>query len=108
MTSKEFMYFWNLGELYIEENKKIVEEGKKIDSLFLILEGKVAVSRETETLANLKRGDFVAEMSLVTEEPATADVTFSGQVKCMLWNQNKIRHLKKSNPDFWIKIHDVL
>lgn len=108
MTSREFVYFWNLGELYIDQNKTIIKEGHKVENLYLVLEGSPVVSRESEKLAMLSRGNFIAEMSLVTEEPATADVIFNKKVKCMLWDQAQIRHLKKSNPDFWIKLHDVL
>ena len=108
MTSREFVYFWNLGEIYIDQNKTVIEEGHAVDSLYLVLEGDPLISRNSKELAKLSRGSFIAEMSLVTEEPATADVIFKEQVKCMLWNQEQIRHLKKSNPDFWIKLHDVL
>ena len=108
MTSREFLYFWNLGEFYIDKNKTVIKEGHKVENLYLVLHGSPVVSRESKKLAILSRGSFIAEMSLVTEEPATADVIFNQQVKCMLWNQEQLRHLKRSNPDFWIKLHDVL
>jgi len=108
MTSREFVYFWNLGDIYITQNKTVIKEGDRVENLFLVLQGNPIISRESKELATLSRGSFIAEMSLVTEEPATADVVFNQEVKCMLWNQEQIRHLKKSNPDFWIKLHDVL
>ncbi|MCP4196766.1 MAG: hypothetical protein GY762_06405 [Proteobacteria bacterium] len=42
--------------------------------LLLILDGKVSVIKRDVQVAELSRGSFVADMSFMTAEPATADV----------------------------------
>ena len=56
----------------------------------------------------LNRGDFIAEMSFLTEEPAAADVYLEDNVKYIMWNQEELRHMQKLNSDFWGKLHNVL
>ena len=108
LTTKEFMYYWNLGDSYTGVNDNIVNKGKKQENLFLILEGEAVVRDNGKEIATLSRGNFIAEISLLTEEPATADVFLSDSVKYIKWSQDKIRHFQSTNIGFWSKLHHVL
>ena len=107
-TSKEFLYFWNLGYNYNENNCVIINEGDCQENLFLLLSGTANVSRNNKKIATLGRGDFIAEISLLTQEPASADVHLDKNAKLIMWNQDQIRHFQSSNPSFWTKLHNVL
>ena len=74
----------------------------------MILRGFAKVTRNEKILTMLSRGDFIAEMSFLTEEPASADVYLENNVKYIMWNQSELRHMQKSNLDFWGKLHNVL
>ena len=108
MTSKAFIYLWNLGKYCNGENKVIIKEGENQIKLFMILQGVAKVTRNEKTLTMLNRGDFIAEMSFLTEEPASADVYLEDNVKYIMWNQEELRHMQKLNTDFWGKLHNVL
>ena len=108
LTSKEFMYYWNLGEFCNGMNDNIINNGEKQDHLFLILEGKAIVSQNSNKIASLSRGNFIAEISFLTQEPATADVFLGKDVRYIKWNQEKIRHFQNTNIGFWSKLHHVL
>ena len=54
------------------------------------------------------RGNFIAEISFLTKEPATADVFLDKDVKYIKWNQEKIRYFQTTNIGFWSKLHHVL
>ena len=108
MTTKEFLYFWNIGSKIIDENIFIIKEGEKQKKLYLILSGSVQIKRNVKMLGELQRGNFIAEMSLLTEEPASADAYLNSKVSYMVWDQSQIRHFQKSNPNFWIKLNEVL
>jgi len=108
LTAKEFMYYWNLGEFCVGMNNTIINEGEKQEHLFLILEGEAIVEQNSNKIASLSRGDFIAEISFLTEQPATADVFLDDNVKYMKWEQSKIRHFQKTNIGFWSKLHHVL
>jgi serine/threonine protein phosphatase PrpC len=56
----------------------IIREGDKGDELFIMLEGKVRVSRGDQTLTHLGPGEHVGEMALIRSVPRSASVTAVG------------------------------
>ena len=107
-TTKEFMNFWNLGNYKNSSNSLIIKEGEKQNNLLLILDGDVTVKRENQILNKLGRGKFIAEMSLITNEPATANIYSNKNVRYISWNQDELKHFQVSNKDLWIKLHNIL
>ncbi len=107
-TDKEFMNFWNSGEYESSSNSILIKEGEKQKKLYLILEGLAIVKRNKKILNNLKRGNFIAEMSLITDEPASADIYSNERMNYIVWNQEELKHFKKTNKDLWIKLHNIL
>ena len=108
LTTKEFMDYWNLGEPSIGNDRNIINEGEKQENLFLILEGRGVVTQNSNEIASLSRGDFIAEISFLTEEPASANVFLSNDVKYIKWSQEQIREFQTTNIGFWSKLHHVL
>ena len=107
-TTKEFMNFWSLGTYKTSVDSLLIKEGEKQKNLYLILSGDVNVKRHNEVLNKLGRGKFVAEMSLITNEPASADIYSVKEIKYISWNQDELRHLQNSNKNLWIKLHNIL
>jgi PPM family protein phosphatase len=56
----------------------IIREGDKGDELFIVLEGKVRVSRGEQTLTHLGPGEHVGEMALIRSVPRSANVIAVG------------------------------
>ncbi len=107
-TTKEFINFWNLGDYKIIENSQIVFEGKKQEHLLLILSGEASVIKENKVINTLGRGKFVGEMSLITNEPASADIISKNEIKYIMWDQQMLKHFEQTNKDLWIKLHNIL
>jgi len=107
LTSKEFLYFLQLGEKVEVSDCKVISSGEYQHELLLILDGDALVTRGSTELAKLKRGQFIGEISFLTEQPASADVS-AKNLKYIKWNQNKIKAIKRSNNSFWIKLNSVL
>jgi len=108
MTQREFLYFWNLGAQKDVTDSNLIKEGEYQKSLFLILSGNAAVSRDKRVIANLHRGEFVGEISFITREPASADVDVKSKLYYIEWDQNELRKLKTANPSFWTKLNQIL
>jgi len=107
-TDREFMNFWSLGQYNTSNNSILIKEGEKQKHLYLILEGNVTVKRNNKILNALNRGNFIAEMSLITNEPASADIYSNNNIKYIVWQQEKLKHFEKTNKDLWIKLHNIL
>jgi serine/threonine protein phosphatase PrpC len=56
----------------------IIREGDKGDELFIVLDGKVRVSRGEQTLLDLGPGEHVGEMALIRSVPRSASVNAVG------------------------------
>lgn len=66
------------NEERFREGSMIFREGEKGDKLYIILDGRVRISKfipgvGEEALAVLDRGDFFGEMALIDEKPRSAD-----------------------------------
>jgi len=62
----------------VSANEKILEQGQKGDGLYMLLSGRVEISRtnngKRQVLAHLKEGDVFGEMSLLSNQPVSANV----------------------------------
>ena len=82
----------------------IVVEGDPGSSLFLIVEGRVAVrTRDDEgqeiELAKLAAGDFFGEVSLLTARPRTATVVAETPVEALELSRTRVDELRERFPD---------
>ena len=108
MRRREFLYLWHMGNVTVAEDVQLIKADTRQDKLFLVLEGQVRVVRDGKLITHLKRGSFIAEMSFLTGNPATADVFADGWVRYLFWEQDKLRDLQKMNQALLIKFQNIL
>ena len=108
MTHREFLYFWSLGKQKDVNDISLINEGEYQKSLFLILSGTAAVSRDSRVIATLHRPEFVGEISFITREPASANVDAKSRLYYIEWDQEELRRLKMKNSQFWTKLNQCL
>lgn len=108
MSRKEFLFFWHMGTIKEITDGLIIKQGEHQDELLLVLSGTVDVIKNGTNLAKLSRGSFIAEMSFLTGETATADIKPVDEVRYIAWSQEKIKHLDQINPELLIKIQNIL
>mgnify|MGYP006087323359 CR=1 FL=1 len=108
LSTNEFLYFWNMGTIKKYNNEYLIKSGEKQNTLLLILSGRASVKVKNETIANLHRGSFIAEISFLTNEPASADVMSRDEIICVLWKNDRLKSLKKENSQFWMKLQHAL
>ena len=108
MSRREFLYFWQMGRLIEIPAGVVVADGQPQKQLLLIVDGSVDVTKDESALATLTRGSYVAEMSFLTGEPASADVSCDAPIVCMTWNADNLAHLQRLNYELWNKVHHSL
>src|SRR5262245_33834101 len=81
--------FASARERWYDPNEIIIRQGQQGDSLFVVIDGEARVllrdhDGTIRTIATLTRGSVAGEMSLITEEPATADVVATTEVRVLV------------------------
>jgi CRP-like cAMP-binding protein len=77
---------------------RIVEEGTKGVGFYMVLDGKVEVRKGKRVLASLSKGDFFGEMSLIDEQPRSADIVTVQPTHCFALSTEAFNTLIKRNP----------
>jgi CRP/FNR family cyclic AMP-dependent transcriptional regulator len=78
---------------------KIVEEGTQGVGFYMVIDGKVEVRRGSRVLATLSKGQFFGEMSLIDEQPRSADVFAVQPTKCFTLSTWVFSSLVKQHPE---------
>lgn len=108
MTPREFVYFWDMGQIKEAGADILIRQGDHQDELLLLMSGSVDVIKSGKIIAQLSQGNFMSEMSFITGEPASASVRSSGYVQYVAWSRAKLNDLRKLNPQLSIKLQGIL
>lgn len=91
-----------------KSGEKLTTQGSPVPDLVLIYNGTVDVAVKNKKVAHLKDGQFVGEMSFLTEKPATATCIVKHDSECLVWKQREFKELLKRNPSLYFTIQSVL
>ena len=69
-------------EVIAQEGEVIIRQGEHGEEMYLIVEGKIEIHTDTESLAVLKEHDYFGEMSILDGEPRSATAT--ARADCLL------------------------
>jgi CRP-like cAMP-binding protein len=88
-----------------DRGERLVTEGQKGDSLFIVFRGSVNVvtddpeSRSRITLASLGPGSFFGEMSLLTGDPRSATVEATEACEVFVLSRDDVQPVMSSDPN---------
>jgi len=108
LTTREFIYFWNMGIIKSVKNTYLIRSGEHQNNLLLILSGDAKIEVNGKAIAMLNRGAFIAEISFLTGEPASADVHVTDELIFISWRSERLKNMEIENPEFWIKLQQAL
>ena len=92
----------------VKSGERLITQGMPVPDLYLIYNGTVDVLVDNNTIAQLKDGEFVGEMSFLTEKVATATCKVKYDAICLVWKQREFKELLKRNPSLYFTIQSVL
>jgi len=71
------------SETHFADGDTVTREGDEGDAFFVVVDGRLVVSRNGMSLRELGPGDFLGEIALIDGRPRTATVTAVGPVKTL-------------------------
>ena len=87
-----------------EAGNEIVKEGKAGTGFHLILDGAVEIRSGGTSLAKLGPGQYFGEMSILDDEPASADVLALEKSKCLVLSAAAFKTIVTQNRAVTLKI----
>ena len=107
-TPPEFLRFWSAARDRDFSAGRIVTAGHAPPELMLVLVGEARVMQGNRTVATLRPGSFIAEMSLVADTVASADVVTLGDLRVRAWPMAEMRALRDRQPLVWSKLQSAI
>ena len=87
-----------------ERNKVIVKEGQAGVMMYVVLEGRLAVSIRGKLVERIGPGGVFGEMALVERTPRLATVTSETDCGLLAFGRNTLLDLIKASPDFAVSL----
>jgi len=109
MTPVEFLKITKIADwTHFKSGEVITQQKHKVPDLNLIYNGTVDVAVNGKKVAELKDGQFIGEMSFLTEKPATATCVVKHDAELLVWKQEQFKELLKRNPSLYFTIQSLL
>ena len=109
MTPVEFLKITKIADwVHFKSGEVITQQKHAVETLNLIYNGTVDVAVDSKKVAELKDGQFVGEMSFLTEKPATATCITKHDTELLVWKQDQFKELLKRNPSLYFTIQSLL
>jgi CRP-like cAMP-binding protein len=91
----------------------IAEQGEPGEELFIVVQGEIRVVVERETggsveVARRGAGDYVGEMSVITQEPRMASLLCDGEVRTLSIDSRRLERILRERPDASLAMMRVL
>lgn len=87
-----------------DDGQIVIREGDKGDELFIVLSGKVAVSRGGEALTRLGAGEHFGEMALIRAVPRSATVNADGPAELIVIRRQDFFELLRTEHEIAVKM----
>ena len=95
-------------EIDLRAGKVLTKEGAPGREFFVLLDGKVVVTRGGRRRDILEGGDFLGEIALVSRSPRTATVTAETPVRVLVIRDVEFRSLLERVPSIQSKVLEAL
>tara|TARA_B100000949_G_scaffold139627_1_gene122724 strand:+ start:47 stop:697 length:651 start_codon:yes stop_codon:yes gene_type:complete len=105
----EFLKLLRQGTwLHASAGDTLAVQGENLGRIMLVFHGVADVSIDEGKVAEVKDGEFIGEMSFLTEEEASATVTATEPTRYLAWNKQQLRKFLNRNPSLRFAMQGVL
>lgn len=108
LSTREFKKLITINKFRTFQDENIISEFAVPKRLFIVLRGKVEIVKDKKTIATLKPGDFIGEMSFLSKEAASANAYARDFVQCAYWTHEDLERLKQRNLNAYDKFIAII
>jgi CRP-like cAMP-binding protein len=91
-------------EQYFLEGQRVIRQGFVGSGFHVILDGDASVRIDGDERARLARGDFFGEMSILLEEPPSADIVPVRPLRCLVLAGSDLPEFLVSHPQVMLRM----
>lgn len=91
-------------EIDLRQGTVLTREGRIGHEFFVLIDGTVQVTKGKKTLAELKGGDWLGEIALLTNAPRTATATATSPVHTLVIVDRDFRRVVSDMPSIAMKV----
>ena len=91
-------------ELDLRQGTVLTREGRPGREFFVLIDGTVQVTKKGQKVAELKGGDWLGEIALLTDQPRTATVTATSPVDVLVITDRRFRNVVETMPTIALKV----
>lgn len=100
LPPRKLMQALDLGVWTTEApGKRLIESGKIPESIALLVQGKVRITKAERILGDLTAGDFVGSALLMTGAPAEVDAVVTEPARAVSWQMATLQTYLNANPE---------
>ncbi|MEM6621112.1 MAG: cyclic nucleotide-binding domain-containing protein [Pseudomonadota bacterium] len=109
LMDQDLIWLARAGELRdVEPGQLVIQEGRDLENLFIVTDGKLSVLVGGQEVAELGTGDVVGEMSFVEKQPPSADVRSKGSVRVLAVPRRALLEEFRRNDAFAARFYRAL
>ena len=82
-----------------EAGEPLIQSGKPVEAISLIVHGRVRVTKEKRVLGELVTGNLVGSTLLMSGVPAAIDAVAAEPVRALCWHTETLKRYLAANPD---------
>jgi CRP-like cAMP-binding protein len=97
----------SFGEEVFAEGQRVIRQDVTGGSFYVILDGEAKVVIDGQERTRLTRGDFFGEMSILTDEPPTADVIATSLLRCLIIPDNELKTFLLRQPSVMYRMLQI-
>jgi CRP-like cAMP-binding protein len=91
-------------EEWFNEGQRIIHQGFSGTGFYVILDGSAAARIDGEQRATLARGDFFGELSILLDEPPSADIVALSPLRCLVLGRGQLERWLISLPTVTLRM----
>ncbi len=97
----------SFAEEVFAEGQRVMRQDVTGGGSYVILDGEAKVVIDGQDRAHLSRGDFFGEISILTDEPPSADVIAASVLRCLLIPDNELKDFLLKQPSVMYRMLQI-